>query len=105
MKTKKQETFYKHYKINKKYTGWRYHREGAFSPKIKDYCPLCDQVTNLVIVNWMRDWLRCERCLLKLPVKNKKTMKLLGMDEKTQDPKQLIFARIKDKTELARVQN
>jgi len=79
--------YYKFYGKRPALVGWRYLDRRA-------YCPLCKQNVNIVSVGFMNhvyynkviDHPRCEYCLLKLPVMDKKILKLLDMVDK---PKEL----------------
>lgn len=43
----------------------------------QSFCPLCKKTRNLVVVNWLHFWKRCEYCLMKLPI-SKRDSKVLG---------------------------
>ena len=82
--------YYKHFKIRPLLRGWHKIIDQRYKDQILSYCPNCDKIQGLVSVGFMNhvywnkliEYQRCEYCLLKLPVKNQKIMKILGLNKR-----------------------
>jgi hypothetical protein len=81
--------YYKFCHIRPMLRGFSYIKDNTGTIQ-RSYCPLCKKETNLVSIGMMNkvfynrliSYPRCEYCCLKLPVKDKKILKLLGLSDK-----------------------
>ncbi len=91
------KSYYKHFGIRPLLRGWRKIIDERYQDQILSYCPLCDKIQGLVSVGFLNhvymnkliEHQRCEYCLLKLPVNDRKIKKILGLMKKSKPKNQL----------------